>query len=147
MARKTTKTLITDSRYQELKAMLEERRRELELAVHAKIRDARAENTNGHNVLDEGETSDIDIQGEIGFALIQMKSETLDRINTALRRISEGTYGLCFECGDEIAERRLKALPFAVRCKDCEESREVADRRERMAARRNSSSLFSEMSH
>lgn len=115
--------------------------------LHAKIRDVRAENTHEHNVLDEGEISDADIQEEIGFALIQMKSETLDRINTALRRISEGTYGICFECGDEIAEPRLRALPFAVRCKDCEESREVADRRERMAARRNSSSLFSEMSH
>jgi DnaK suppressor protein len=147
MARKTTKVLVTESRYQELKAMLEERRLELVRELHAKIRDVRAENTHEHNVLDEGEISDADIQGEIGFALIQMKSETLDRINTALRRISEGTYGICFECGDEIAEPRLRALPFAVRCKDCEESREVADRRERMAARRNSSSLFSEMSH
>jgi DnaK suppressor protein len=147
MARKTTKVLVTESRYQELKAMLEERRLELVRELHAKIRDVRAENTHEHNVLDEGEISDADIQEEIGFALIQMKSETLDRINTALRRISEGTYGICFECGDEIAEPRLRALPFAVRCKDCEESREVADRRERMAARRNSSSLFSEMSH
>jgi DnaK suppressor protein len=146
MAKKTTKALITESRYQELKAMLEERRLELVREVHAKIRDARAENTHEHNVLDEGETSDTDIQEEIGFALLQMKSETLDRINTALRRISEGTYGLCFECGDEIAEPRLRALAFAVRCKDCEESREVAERRARIPARRNPPSLFSEVS-
>ncbi|HEY7443218.1 MAG TPA: hypothetical protein VH701_12415, partial [Vicinamibacterales bacterium] len=108
MARKTTKVLITESRYQELKAMLEERRLELVRELHAKIRDVRAENTHEHNVLDEGEISDADIQEEIGFALIQMKSETLDRINTALRRISEGTYGRCYECGDEIAELRLR---------------------------------------
>jgi DnaK suppressor protein len=125
--------LITESRYQELKAMLEERRLELVHELHAKIRDVRVENTHEHNVLDEGEISDADVQEEIGFTLIQMKSETLDRINTALRRISEGTYGICFECGDEIAGPRRRALPFAVRCKDCEESREVADRRERMA--------------
>lgn len=142
MARKTTKALITESRYQELKAILEERRLDLAREVHAKIRDARSENTNEHNVLDEGETSDA----EIGFALIQMKSETLDGVNTALRRISEGTYGTCFACGEEIAEPRLRALPFAVRCKDCEESREVAERRERMTARRNPSSLYSEVS-
>jgi RNA polymerase-binding transcription factor len=147
MARKTTKALITESRYQELKAMLEERRLELVRELHAKIRDVRAENTHEHNVLDEGEISDADIQEEIGFALIQMKSETLDRINTALRRIGEGTYGICFECGDEIAEPRLRALPFAVRCKDCEESRELAERHELTRARRNPSSLFSEMSH
>lgn len=146
MATKTTKALIAESRYQELKAMLEERRLELVRDVHAKIRDARAKNTHEHNVLDEGETSDIDIQEEIGFALIQLKSETLDRINTALRRINEGTYGRCFECGDEIAEPRLNALPFAVRCKDCEENREVSEHRTRMTARRDLSSLFSEMS-
>ena len=146
MATKTT-TASMKRRYQELKTILEERRRALVLELHAKIRDARAENSYEHEVLDEAESSDLDIQEEIGFALIQMKSETLDRINTALRRIGEGTYGICFECGDQIAEPRLRALPFAVRCKDCEESREVADRRERMAARRNSSSLFSEMSH
>lgn len=147
MARKTAKALITESRYLELKAMLEERRLELLREVHAKIRDARAENTHDHNVLDEGETSDTGIQEEIGFALIQMKSETLDRINTALRRIGEGTYGICFECGDEIAEPRLRALPFAVRCKDCEESRELAEQHELTRERRNPSSLFSEMSH
>jgi DnaK suppressor protein len=146
MARTTTKALITKSGYQDLKALLEERRFELVREVHTRIRDARAENTHELNVLDEGELSEADIQEEIGFALIQMKSETLDRINTALRRIGEGTYGICVECGDEIAEPRLRALPFAVRCKDCEDSREVAERRERMTARRNPSSLYSEMS-
>ena len=45
--------------------------------------------------------------------------------------------------GDEISEARLRALPFAVRCKDCEEAREVAAQRERsLAQRRGSSSLF-----
>jgi RNA polymerase-binding transcription factor DksA len=48
--------------------------------------------------------------------------------------------------GSEIAEKRLRALPFAVRCKDCEEAREVAEQRERqMAARRGTSSLFLDM--
>jgi DnaK suppressor protein len=146
MAKTTINTLITESRYQDLKAMLEERRLELVCEVHAKIRDARAENTHDHNVLDEGDISDVDIQADIGFALIQMKSEMLDRIDTALRRISEGSYGICLECGDEIAEPRLTALPFAVRCKECEESREVAERRERMTARRNPSSLYPDVS-
>ena len=50
------------------------------------------------------------------------------------------------ECGEEIAEKRLRALPFAVRCKDCEEAREVAERRERqLAARRGAAPLFFDM--
>jgi DnaK suppressor protein len=116
------------------------------LEVHAKIRDARTENGHPGNGFDEGEAADVDIQEEIEFTLIQMKTETLNKINTALRRIDEGTYGVCFECGDEIAGPRLRALPFALRCKDCEDTREMAERRERIAARGSSPSLFSELS-
>ena len=98
------------------------------------MRDVRAEGGigEGQGVLDAAESSEADIQDDIEFALIQMKSETLNRIEEALARLDEGTFGNCFECGDEISERRLRALPFAVRCKDCEEARELAERRERV---------------
>jgi len=97
-------------------------------------------------VLDAVESSEADIQEDIEFALIQMKSETLNKINDALGRLEQGQYGNCFECGEEISEKRLRALPFAVRCKDCEEAREVAEQRERqMAARRVAGSLFFDM--
>jgi DnaK suppressor protein len=136
------------SRYNELKTMLEERRRELLSEVQGKIRDARAESSKERDVLDQGESSEVDIQEDIEFALIQMKSETLNKIDAALRRLDEGTYGDCFECGDEISEARLRALPFAVRCKDCEEERETAEQRERlMAQKRGSSALFFDMSN
>jgi DnaK suppressor protein len=137
------------SRYQELKQMLEERRREIQAEVQGKMRDVRAEGTWGakqNEVLDAVESSEADIQDEIEFALIQMKSETLNKINDALTRLEQGDYGNCFECGEEIAEKRLRALPFAVRCKECEEAREVAEQRQRqMAARRGTSSLFLDM--
>ena len=136
------------SRYQELKTMLEERRREIQAEVQGKIRDVRAEASLGgkNEVFDAVESSEADIQDDIEFALIQMKSETLNKINDALMRLENGDYGNCFECGEEIAEKRLRALPFAVRCKDCEEAREVAEKRERqMASRRGASSLFLDM--
>src|SRR5688500_14171611 len=136
------------TRYSELKTMLEERRRDLQAEVQGKMRDVRAEGTWGgklNEVLDAVESSEADIQDEIEFALIQMKSETLNKVNDALMRLEQGDYGNCFECGEEIAEKRLRALPFAVRCKDCEEAREIAEQRERQAARRGSSSLFFDM--
>jgi DnaK suppressor protein len=40
-------------------------------------------------------------------------------IEAALRRIEEGTYGKCIECGKPIAKRRLEALPEAERCLAC----------------------------
>ena len=145
---KSTKTATKTSRYTELKAMLENRRQELTSEVHGKMRDVRAEGGKERDVLDQGESSEIDIQEDIELALIQMKSETLNKINEALRRLDEGTYGNCFECGDEIAEVRLRALPFAVRCKDCEEARETAEKRERMAAqKRGSSALFFDLTN
>jgi DnaK suppressor protein len=137
------------SRYTELKQMLEERRREIQAEVQGKMRDVRSEGTWGgkvNEVLDAVESSEADIQEDIEFALIQMKSETLNKINDALGRLEQGQYGNCFECGEEISEKRLRALPFAVRCKECEEAREVAEQRERqMAARRVAGSLFFDM--
>ena len=131
-------------RYAELRRILEERRREIMSEVHGKIRDVRAEGANNptSGVLDAAETSEADIKDDIEFALIQMKAETLTKIEEALRRLEEGTFGYCFECGDEISERRLRALPFALRCKDCEEAREMAQQRERLQSRRSSSALF-----
>ncbi len=118
---------MTRDRYAELKRILEERRREIMSEVQEKIRDVRTEGANSptHGVLDAAESSEADIQDDIEFALIQMKAETLNKIEEALRRLEEGTFGYCFECGEEISERRLRALPFAVRCKDCEEARET----------------------
>ncbi|CAN5677589.1 RNA polymerase-binding protein DksA [soil metagenome] len=134
-------------RYSELKRILEERRREIMDQVQGKIRDVRSEGANNPNqgVLDAVESSEADIQDDIEFALIQMKSETLNKIEEALHRLEDGTFGYCFECGEEISERRLRALPFAVRCKDCEEARETAQQRERMMSQRRGSSLFLDM--
>ena len=137
------------SRYGELKQMLDGRRLEIQAEVQGKMRDVREEGTWGgklNDVLDAVESSEADIQEDIEFALIQMKSETLNKINDALSRLEHGNYGNCFDCGEEIAEKRLRALPFAVRCKDCEEAREVAEQRQRqLVARRGASSLFLDM--
>jgi DnaK suppressor protein len=136
------------SRYSELKQMLVERRREIQAEVQGKMRGVREDTWGGklNEVLDAVESAEADIQEDLEFALVQMKSETLNKINDALVRLEQGNYGNCFDCGEEIAEKRLRALPFAVRCKDCEETRENAEQRERqLAARRGSSSLFLDM--
>src|SRR5438128_1053740 len=140
---------MSRSRYTELRQMLLGRRREIQAEVQGKMRGVREEGTWGgklNEVLDAVESAEADIQEDIEFALVQMKSETLTKINDALARLEQGDYGNCFECGAEIAEKRLRALPFAVRCKDCEEARENAQQRERqLASRRGTASLFLDM--
>ena len=136
------------TRYRELKQMLEGRRRELQAEVQGKMRDVRTtgEVSKLSEVYDAVESSEADIQEDIEFALIQMKSETLNKVNDALVRLEHGDYGNCYDCGEEIGEKRLRALPFAVRCKDCEEAREAAEQRERqLTQRRGASSLFLDM--
>jgi DnaK suppressor protein len=140
---------MSRARYSELKHMLSERRREIQAEVQGKMRGVREEGAWGgkmNEVLDAVESAEADIQEDLEFALVQMKSETLTKINDALVRLEQGDYGNCYDCGEEIAEKRLRALPFAVRCKDCEEAREQAEQKERhLNARRPASSLFLDM--
>ena len=145
---RSAKSAMARDRYVELKHILEERRREILADVKERMRDVRAVGAlgEGQGVLDAAESSEADIQDDIELALIQMKTETLHKIEEALSRLEEGTFGYCFECGDEISERRLRALPFAVRCKDCEEAREIAEQRERQQTSRRSSGFLIDLS-
>lgn len=45
--------------------------------------------------------------------------EELRRIDAALGRIDDGSYGICAKCGDAISEERLKAVPTAALCRNC----------------------------
>lgn len=54
--------------------------------------------------------------------LEKLEMEAVEEIaanKAALIRIDEGTYGACTACGEDIAEARLKVLPFANKCVDC----------------------------
>ena len=135
------KMKIRSGRYSELKRILEGRRLEIIAEVKGKMRDVRAEGAAlpSQGVRDEGESSEADIQDDIEFALLQMKTETLSKVGEALLGLEAGSYGYCDECGEEVSEQRLRALPFAVRCKNCEEAREGAQDRERIVDDRRSS--------
>ena len=73
---------------------------------------------------DAEEQSVDDFVQEVDLALMQMKSETLKKIDQALLRLDEGSYGRCQECDAEIPPARLRALPFAALCRDCQEEAE-----------------------
>lgn len=143
----STKTRKKPSRYEELRSILEERRLEIIGEVQHKMRDVRTEGAAvpAQGVRDEAEHSEAEIQDDIEFALIQMKAETLKKIGDALTRLEEGSFGDCYECGSEIAERRLRALPFAARCTSCEEAREDARQHDQLhGPRRGAVSLFAD---
>jgi DnaK suppressor protein len=128
MAHKARST--NQERYLLLRTMLEERRRE----VQDKLRSLReAIPVDAAEVRDAEERSVDDFVTEVDFALMQMKSETLKRIDQAMSRLEQGTYGRCEECDGEISANRLSALPFAALCRNCQENAETTARAEREA--------------
>ena len=58
-------------------------------------------------------------------ALFESVQESLARVRNALAKIKRGTYGKCDSCGKPISLKRLKALPFATLCVDCQGRRET----------------------
>ena len=57
----------------------------------------------------------------IALKLKQTDAKILQAIEEALRRIENGTYGVCRDCGEPIAEPRLRAIPWTRVCITCKE--------------------------
>lgn len=58
------------------------------------------------------------------LTLLESEEQTLAKIETALTRIAEGTYGTCETCGEAIPKPRLQAIPYALRCVACAQKEE-----------------------
>jgi DnaK suppressor protein len=58
---------------------------------------------------------------DLNLAEIDRDADELRRIDTALARLSDGSYGLCEDCGQRIPQARLEAEPTALRCITCQE--------------------------
>jgi len=131
------KGVTGSGRAAELRAMLLARRQDLEAGIRGRLSSVRAERAAAEHTGARGdsEVSDLDVQEDIALVLVQMTHETLANIDTALAQLHEGRYGRCLECGDDITSARLRALPFAVRCLDCEDAREADASRQRGRAR------------
>jgi DnaK suppressor protein len=74
--------------------------------------------------MDTGDVSIIDLLQSVDIKLVDIRQEELIKMDAAERKLNEGTYGVCEECGRDISEERLAALPYAVRCIACEEQLE-----------------------
>lgn len=82
--------------------------------------------------IDAGGDEVDQIQGNILKSTLERLSlrdqTSLLRINQALKKIEDGTFGLCEECEEEIAEKRLQAIPETLLCISCAEIQEIKHR-------------------
>jgi DnaK suppressor protein len=107
---KESKKILLATREQILKDMEEIRQREH--AEHDEIGD-------------DYDKAAQERERELGIIITAQEKNKLISVEDALRRIEEGTYGICEDCGEKISKQRLKAVPFATLCVACKSKKEV----------------------
>jgi len=109
---------LRNERTQELRNLLIRLREDLRARVRAFRHDQEQEalSTPG----DEMDVAKSLMDVETHASLIERSEDQLLKIDDALTRLDEGTYGVCMNCGEEIPVERLKAVPFALYCVDCQ---------------------------
>lgn len=113
---------LTRKQRQELQHRLEEEYQALCTNVREELLSA-DENTYAvlaDKVHDPGDASVADLLVDLEIAEIDRHVRDIQRVEAALRRLEDGRYGYCLECGDPIAVLRLQASPAAARCYDCQ---------------------------
>ena len=110
------------------KQLLEEERRRVVDAIEylhkenpGSIEDETEDQTQDNHL---AETATATLDREIDYTLEENSEHVLGEIEGALKRIEEGTYGTCVNCGQPIAEERLTAIPWATYCIDCKRLQE-----------------------
>jgi DnaK suppressor protein len=104
------------------KELLEEERRRVVDAIeylHKENPGSIEEETEDETSNNIAEAATATLDREIDYTLEENSEHVLAEIEGALKRIEEGTYGVCVNCGKPIAEERLTAIPWATYCIDC----------------------------
>ena len=92
-----------------------------------KVQDKRGLDTIAE-VGDEADVATQSIEKELIFELSDNERQMLDQTEAALRKIDNGTYGQCESCRQPIGKERIRALPFARYCIDCQSKTESIPR-------------------
>lgn len=114
----------------ELRRALERRRRDIERGLDEQLEQFRAQRVEAGRDA-PGDGIEVEVWEETEVALIEMRLETLEKIEAALMRLELGDYGCCVDCGERISDARLHALPLSPRCSSCDEAREEGERQRR----------------
>lgn len=73
---------------------------------------------------DSGDESLANALSDFNVATLDRHIQAMRDIEAALKRIKDGEYGVCIDCGDDVGFSRLQAYPTAKRCIVCQEKRE-----------------------
>jgi DnaK suppressor protein len=131
-AKRPTKAMAPDRR-EALHRMLMGKRQELMQEITGNLGASLTEDQRRRleSAMDVGDQSLMDLDRELGISLMEMRNKRRQLIDEALARLEDSTYGLCDECGVEINEKRLAAVPFAKLCVACQSKQELIEKIEK----------------
>lgn len=117
---------LSPKQLQTLERQLKERRVTLREEISAEL--IRSDNESyidlAGRVYDEGDASVADLLVDLNIAAVDRQVREMHEVEDALQRIPEGGYGICDDCGVDIAFERLASHPVAIRCVVCQGQRE-----------------------
>jgi DnaK suppressor protein len=113
---------LTEAQMKKFRAILEERRQSLIVQARKTLESDMVLSPDDR--FDEVDQASSEYMQAFSFRLRGREKFLMDKIELALRKIDEGTYGICEECEDTIALKRLQARPEAPLCIQCKEAQE-----------------------
>jgi DnaK suppressor protein len=94
--------------------------------LEAQLKEATSSKVSGdairiHQVADPVDMTQEAGEREVAVQILDRESTLARRLRAAIDRVKDGSYGICLQCEEEIAPKRMKAIPWAELCIDCQE--------------------------
>ena len=80
------------------------------------------------DLLDSGDIATVELNQTFTIRLREREEKLLNKVEAALARMQDGSYGTCEDCGDEIDIKRLMARPVTTLCIDCKSRQEAEEK-------------------
>lgn len=113
---------MNDKAHQEFKSMLTSMKAKLTEGVERCLQHSKEEVNGGVPDINDDATRTYNRQ--VLLNLSEQERSQLGRVDEALKKLAEGRYGKCSECGETIPVKRLKIVPFAEFCVECKNKME-----------------------
>ena len=117
--------IMNDEQLRKFKIQLEDMRQKIISDVEQTLSEM---TTQTGNIPDPNDRATVESDRNFELRIRDRERKLMNKIEEALVRIEEGTYGVCEGCGEEIAEKRLEARPVAKYCIDCKTKQEQREK-------------------
>jgi len=117
--------IMNDKQLNKFKIQLEEMKEKIISDVEQTLSDM---TTQTGNIPDPNDRATVESDRSFELRIRDRERKLMNKIEEALGRIDDGSYGVCEGCGEEIAVKRLEARPVAKFCIDCKTSQEQREK-------------------